>query len=138
MPSPSLARQRFELVRVPEQCWLSTGMPEEDPITRQSFVLTFLELVNRCTEQTLEKHIAVVTIEVANVRDSVLELDVAFHSQFASDRCGGPRKIRLDGTGDQNGVGTLLECRTEMELQLPHLVPAESDARVAISFDKEG
>ena len=86
-------------------------------------------------QHPVEQQVVGCAVERAHAVDPVFELDVDCHSMFARAGGGDAHQVRLHCTGDQHRVGAARLRLAEVELELAHLVAAESKPGAVLSLD---
>ena len=103
---------------------------------RAGLVFALGVLVAHRAEQVIEQHVARGVVGVAHIGTRSSSWTWRLHPEAGGHGGRGTRVVRLDGAGDQHGVGALCLGFAEVELELSHLVPAERDAGQVVALDQ--
>ena len=104
---------------------------------RRCLVLTGRKGMHRRAEQPVEQHVAGGAVESVGVVHPLFELDVDVHPELPRAGGGETDEVRLHRSGDEHGVGAARLRLAEVELELAHLVPAQSEPGAVVALDPQ-
>ena len=93
-----------------------------EPGVRARLILAFGLSVNDRAQKFVHQHIATADVTIVVERHAVFQLHMAAQTQLGGSRGGGSNIVRLDGAGDQDGIGVLRQRLAQIEFKLPNFV----------------